>query len=259
MKTTRIDSNDLKKFFKQTKIATLDELKKVLGSEVDVTIFRKLREQQYQSSYSHRGKYYTLERIAHFDNEGLWSHQSVWFSRFGNLLKTIVSFVNRSTAGYQAEELENALHVVVNQALLTLLKRKQISREKVSGLYLYCSYDQEVRKKQIDIRQSLNHDDGSRSLGSEMISDELKAAIILFYCGLNEKHRRQYAGLESLKLGYGGDRKIARLLGIDAHTIARGRNELLEQDVCLSGVRVPGGGRQALEKKVHKLLRKSKS
>jgi hypothetical protein len=174
-------------------------------------------------------------------------------------LKTIVSFVNQSTAGYKAEELENTLHVVVNQALLTLLQRKQISREKVSGLYLYCSCNKEIRRKQIDIRQSLNHDDGLRSFGSEMISEELKAAIILFYCGLNEKDRRHYAGLESLKLGFGGDSKIANLLGIDVHTIARGRNELLAQDISLSGVRVAGGGRQAVEKKVQKLLKKSKS
>jgi hypothetical protein len=71
MKTPRIDSNELKKHFKQTKIATLEELKKFLGTDVDVTIFRKLREQQYQSSYSHRGKYYTLKRIANFNSEGL--------------------------------------------------------------------------------------------------------------------------------------------------------------------------------------------
>ena len=62
MKTPRIDSNDLKKFFKQTKIATLGELKKVLGTEVAVTVFRKLKEQGYRSSYSHRGAYYTLDR-----------------------------------------------------------------------------------------------------------------------------------------------------------------------------------------------------
>lgn len=259
MNTQKIDSGELKKFFKQTKIATIDELKKILGTDVAVTIFRKLREQKYQSSYSHRGKYYTIEGIANFNNKGLWCHQSVWFSNAGNLLETIVSFVNRSTAGYHSEELENALHVVVKQALLTLLERKQISRQKVDGLYLYCSSEREVKNKQIDIRRGLNSNDDLRSLGSEMISDELKAAIILFYCALSEKHRRQYAGLESLKLGYGGDRKIADLLGIDVHTVARGRNELIEKDISFSGVRMAGGGRKSLEKKARKSLRKSKN
>ena len=32
---------------------------------------------------------------------------------------------------------------------------------------------------------------------------------------LDEKQRRLYAGPESLKLGYGGDRKVAEFLGMD--------------------------------------------
>lgn len=258
MKTPRIDSNDLKKFFKQTKIATLGELKKVLGTEVAVTVFRKLKEQGYRSSYSHRGAYYTLDRVAQFNNQGLWSHQSVWFSRDGNLLETIESFVNRSTAGHYAEELESALHVFVNQALLTLLERKVIVREKVLGLYLYCSKEPTVCKQQIAIRQGMNRDGGLRALGQEMIADELKAAIILFFCLLNEQQRRLYAGLEAMKLGHGGDQKIADLLGIDVHTVSLGRKQILSRDVLLERVRSPGAGRPPLEKKRQKSSKRLK-
>jgi hypothetical protein len=35
--------------------------------------------------------------------------------------------------------------------------------------------------------------------------DELKAAILLFYSLLDEQQRRLFAGLESIKLGQGGD------------------------------------------------------
>ena len=55
----------------------------------------------------------------------------------------------------------------------------------------------------------------------------MKAAIILFLATLDEKQKRLYAGLEALKLGHGGDRLIADLLSLDAHTVARGRRELL--------------------------------
>ena len=51
-----------------------------------ISVFRKLRELAYSSSYSHRGKYYTLDEIARFDAMGLWSFRSVWFSRHGTLL-----------------------------------------------------------------------------------------------------------------------------------------------------------------------------
>lgn len=83
----------------------------------------------------------------------------------------------------------------------------------------------------------------------ELSPHELKAAILLFYSLLDEKQRRLYAALESLKLGHGGDRQLADFLGLDPHTIARGRQELLNRDVEPGRVRRIGGGRKALEKK----------
>ena len=72
---------------------------------------------------------------------------------------------------------------------------------------------------------------------------------ILFFSLLDEHQRRLYAGLESQKLGHGGDRKIADLLGLDVHTVARGRRELFGGEVDRERVRRQGGGRQAVEKK----------
>jgi len=65
----------------------------------------------------------------------------------------------------------------------------------------------------------------------EVFSNELKAAIVVFFSLLDEKQRRLYAGLEALKWGYGGDRKVARLLGFDEKTLAKGRTDLLDQDL----------------------------
>ncbi len=91
------------------------------------------------------------------------------------------------------------------------------------------------------------------------IHDELKAAIVLFFCLLDEQQRRLFAGLESLKWGYGGDRKVARLLGLDEQTVARGRRQLRDQDVELDRTRKAGGGRKSVEKKRLRSSRKSKS
>ena len=55
----------------RNKIATLDELKLALGTSVDVTVFRKLKLLDYLTSYSHRGRYYSLREIARFDDYGL--------------------------------------------------------------------------------------------------------------------------------------------------------------------------------------------
>ena len=79
--------------------------------------------------------------------------------------------------------------------------------------------------------------------------DELKAAILLFYSLLDEQQRRLYAGLESIKMGHGGDAMIADFLGLDAHTVARGRQQLLDRDVMVGRTRQSGGGRKRTEKK----------
>ena len=83
----------------------------------------------------------------------------------------------------------------------------------------------------------------------EVTPEEVKAAILLFYSLLDEQQRRLYAGLESLKLGRGGDRQLADFLGLDPHTVARGRQQLLTQDVEGDRARKAGAGRKPVEKK----------
>jgi hypothetical protein len=92
-----------------------------------------------------------------------------------------------------------------------------------------------------------------------VISDDLQAAILLLFSLLDEKQRRLFAGLESQKFGHGGDRKIAALLDLDVHTVARGRRELFSGQVESDGVRDPGGGRPAVEKKPPRSSTRSKN
>ena len=55
--------SDLRLLFRAHSILTLEELKSALGTQVAMTVFRKLRPLGYLSSYSHRGKYYTLNEM----------------------------------------------------------------------------------------------------------------------------------------------------------------------------------------------------
>src|SRR5260370_32080517 len=59
MRTPSFFSDPLRRFLRSNRIATLPELKQALGTTVDTTVFRKLKELSYRSSYSHRGRYYT--------------------------------------------------------------------------------------------------------------------------------------------------------------------------------------------------------
>ena len=247
MRTPFFLSDPLRKFLRANKIATLPELKQALGTTVDTTVFRKLKELSYRSSYSHRGRYYTLAEIPQFDPHGLWSFQSVWFSRWGNLVSTVETLVNGAPQGYFANELQQILHVEVKDTLLQLVEQCRLARQPVKGLFLYCSQGTAVRRRQVLARQALSEIPGSAS--AEVSPEELKASLVLFSSLLDEQQRRLYAGLESLKFGRGGDQKLAELLQLDAHTVARGRKELLAQEVEWDRVRKPGGGRKLTEKK----------
>ena len=121
MRPNTFDAKTLRQCLLHHKIATLPELKRALGTEVDLTVFRKFKPLGYLSSYTHRGGYYTLSEIARFDDKGLWSHEAVWFSRYSTLLATVETFVNRSPEGFFASDLADALHVEVHDALRQLL------------------------------------------------------------------------------------------------------------------------------------------
>lgn len=72
-----------------------------------------------------------------------------------------------------------------------------------------------------------------------------------FVSTLDEHQRRLYVGLESKKLGHGGDQRLARITGLSVDTIAKGRHEL-EQAQSTARIRVPGGGRMPVEKKTRR-------
>jgi hypothetical protein len=163
------------------KIATLDELKQALGSSVDVTIFRKLKALDYLTSYSHRGRYYTLREIARFDDRGLWSQAEVWFSHFGTLLATTEAFIDRSTRGYFADELAPLLHVEVQDALHQLHQQGRVSRQIVSRRYLYTATDPSAQKRQLLARRTVEFLPTVPNVSAlEAAPEEVKAAILLF-------------------------------------------------------------------------------
>lgn len=240
--------------FETRKIATIDEIKVALDTGADATVFRKLAALPYRTSYSHRGRYYTLDDIPDYDDLGLWSFRAVWFSRRGTLLATAQALVEEAEAGYFATELESLLHVEVKGCLLKLVNAQRLVREKHFGRFLYCSAISSRRKQQIGTRRRWEAEPsvGEALVAPEIMPDELKAAIILFFSLLDEKQRRLYAGLEALKVGHGGDRQVAELLSLDVGTVARGRRELLARDVELERTRRSGGGRKRLEKKRQK-------
>jgi len=229
-------------------ILTLDRIAQALGSPSRITVFRKLAQLEARASYSHRGRYHTLDRIAAYDENGLWSFRGVHFSRKGTLLETIVSVVEHSPQGFFASELQALLQVRVHNALAHLYGAKRLGREQYADQYLYISpttgADQLHRRSEAIQRACT-----PESAGVEQMADPMRERMRLLLSVLNEKQRRLYLGLESIRLGHGGDAKIAQLTGVNVKTIALGRRQLLAGDVTMERIREVGGGRPSIKKK----------
>ena len=242
MRPIRIAIQPLLDLFHRFCAVTMPEMKAALGTEADLTVFRKLNTLSYQTSYSHRGGFYTLKSIPRFDAQGLWCCRGAWFSRQGTLLDTAAALVEAAPGGYWAAELEEQLHVPVKDALRQLVQSGRLYRQEFKGQYLYLANPRDRRQEQWANRQALQPAIDSRE-------QEFRAARALLFSLLDEQQRRLFAGLESFKQGHGGDRELALALGLDEETVARGRRELLAGEVDPNRVRRPGGGRPRTEKK----------
>lgn len=248
MKITQNKSEILLSYLKDRKIMTIEELKNTLKTQHRMTVFRKLSELNYISSYSNSGKYYSLNRIARYNKYGIWSYKTAHFSKNGTLKKTIAFLVEHSENGYTASELGKILKVKVEDTLLVLVRNKTLIRKKISGVFAYYSKAPKLRKKQeLTRKDKIRYPD--EEMKSDILVNELNAALIIFFSTLDEKQRRLYAGYEALKMGYGGDKRIAELLDLNQKTVTRGRKELLGGSVDVDNIRESGGGRKQIKKK----------
>ena len=253
MRTIRCHVDRLIEAFRRRDVLTLPEMMDALGTSAKMTVFRKLRALDYRASYSHAGKYYTLTERAEWDDDGLWVHQGIRFSRHGTLLATLQYLIDTAPTGCYAQELEERVGVGVHNALSTLQGRSQVRRHQIGASFLYVSLTggdrQFARRRRAAAQQAQGAPDSPRvpkPPGFE--APEVAESLRRFLATLNEKQRRLYAGFESMKLGRGGDTRIAEITGLNVKTVARGRKELGAVDIHSDRIRAPGAGRPSVKK-----------
>ncbi|MBW8003944.1 MAG: hypothetical protein FVQ80_18435, partial [Planctomycetes bacterium] len=249
MRTVQYTTEGLVNLFQKKRVLTLAMIKQVLGTTVKMTAFRKLKTLSYRTSYSHCGKYYTLDEIARYDEYRLWSFNRIHFSRNGSLIKTIQGLIDSAESGYFASELKRTLKVRVQDALFKLHCSQKVNRQQIGGEYLYLSADKwqdqlERRKQLIEAKEK----EKGLYFQSGFDSPEVRGCLQLFLSMLNEKQRRLYVGFESMKLGRSGDLILSRITDMNVKTIARGRKELLSHDISPDRIRREGAGRPAIKK-----------
>lgn len=151
MKTHTFLFDDLIAPFFEKKILTKVELLDISGCS-NMTLFRRLSEHGYFTSYNLNSRYYTIPEVARFDNNGLWHYRQARFSKYGTLKATIQHFVDHSERGYSVKELNQLLGVRVSSLLLPLSNKGIIAREYFNGWY-YFTTDPVGREQQIEKRR----------------------------------------------------------------------------------------------------------
>jgi len=226
--------------FSERTVLTIEDLKNILGTNSRMTIFRKLKQLSYRSSYSHCGRYYTLGSLAQYNKNGIWNYNQIYFSKYGTLKKSVLKNIEKSRTGLTSFELGELLHVPVYNTVLNLYNTHKVNRKQLGKEYIYLSIKNGeaqflLRKQEIQSKHTVAKDDTDGYLA-------------LFMTLLNEKQQRLFAGYESLKLGYGGDKKTALKTGLNVKTVSQGRQELINKDVDITRIRKAGAGRPSLKK-----------
>ncbi len=239
MPRTPCSSQPLIDLIRERKVVMYADLQDALGPVSRQTVYRKMLEIGVRSSYSHGGRYYTLDECADYDANGLWSYGEIYFSRHNTLNDTLVHLVDQSPRGLLARDLKKIVKLEILTVLHRLTKTGRMFRTKIGDHYVYFSTNADRRRRQ-----------RRRPTVPPSMRDANFMGAMQRFCGtLNEKQRRLFAGLEALRTDSGGDRQVADLLGMSRTTVTKGRKQILSGDFEEHRIRKPGGGRKSIEKK----------
>ncbi len=125
----------------------------------------------YHRSFSHNGKWYTLQSIPRFGHDGLWFSKDIGFSRAGNLNNTLVKLVNRSPEGITAEALGEKLRCRCHSVLVQLCRQERLQRDKIGRCFVYFSKDMPNADKQ---RQSAVN----QAMSTELLPAEVAVFVL---------------------------------------------------------------------------------
>ena len=147
MAADRTDVRGLRRLFRSAKVLTLSELAGRLDCSPR-TVQRRFDRCQILNSYNHNGRYYTLSDIPRFDADGLWHYRGIGFSRYGNLMRTVVGLVKDSQAGLSSSELGKLLGMAPRSFLWHFRDHAALKREDWQGRFVHFCSEPAVYRRQ---------------------------------------------------------------------------------------------------------------
>ncbi len=153
MKPVRDAATSLLRRWRRQKVITLPQLMQELRLSLR-TARRRLKGWAALASFNYNSRFYTLPELPQFDEQGLWFHRDIGFSRHGHLPQTIVALVRQSPGGLTAAQLGQHLHSDPRSFLWQFHQHPELQREKHQGHYVYFAADPTVAASQKALRSA---------------------------------------------------------------------------------------------------------
>lgn len=153
MKRIRDATASLLRGWRRRKVITLPQLMEQLQISLR-TARRRLKGWAALASFNHNSRFYTLPELPQFDEQGLWFHRDIGFSRHGHLPQTIVALVHQSPGGLTAHQLGQHLRLDPRSFLWQFHQHPELQREKHQGHYVYFAADPTVATAQKALRSA---------------------------------------------------------------------------------------------------------
>ena len=177
----------LRGLFHRRPTAVLADLFRVLDTRSRMSVFRRLKALGYLSSFTHGGRYYTLEEIPSFDEWGLWFHRDVGFSRAGTLKAAVADLVQDSPVGMSPAELLGLLRLPVPNTLYNTLRElsgaERLSRQRLAGHPVYLSGETQRAEEQVRQRRRQGR---RESVATAVASVDVVIAVLVEVCRVGQ-------------------------------------------------------------------------
>jgi len=153
--------NNVHNILSQYKIFTFRQLLNLLNCSTR-TGRLKIKQWGAHNSYNQNGLYYTMPAVLEFDKNGLWFYQNVYFSKHGNLKKTVVNLIESSPSGLTGRQIGDIVNLLPRSFMHHFRNVPEIKREKHGGVYVYFSQDTERYRLQLqnmraDVEESISN------------------------------------------------------------------------------------------------------
>tara|TARA_B100000315_G_C14571143_1_gene585582 strand:+ start:217 stop:894 length:678 start_codon:yes stop_codon:yes gene_type:complete len=177
----------------------------------EVTLRRDIRRIKGITSFTHQGRFVTLQDIPRFDKNGIWFYRKVGFTEYKNSLELIVQLINNSKEGLNRDQIQEILTIQVFQQIQTLLRRNELYRCKIGNKYIYLPEDLAMnREKRLRLLSANNVEEyyDAKVSSSDLVA-LLKAVLIEKKIKIDVKNLERFARKYSLKIPL---KKVEQLL-----------------------------------------------